>query len=99
MSQPAAHRETGAPPALRCIRCGAAVEGTRHTRTTYTVGYYLLHTGRTTEVTLLGRDDEAPITYRRMLDSVDVVSCPGCFDEPAIRRLWDRFGDDAEATP
>jgi hypothetical protein len=60
------------------------------------VGHYLLHTGRTVETTVRQRDDEAPITYRRLLEAVEVVSCPTCFTHPDVRRLWDSFGD-AEA--
>ena len=79
---------------LRCTRCGAAVEGTRHTRTGYTVGHYMLHTGRTGEATVRRRDDEAPIIYRRLLEPVQVVSCPACFGRPDVRRLWLSFGDE-----
>jgi hypothetical protein len=79
---------------LRCTRCGAAVEGTRHTRSGYTVGHYVLHTGRTGEATVRRRDDEAPVTYRRLLEPVAVVSCPACFRRPEVRRLWLAFGDE-----
>ena len=79
---------------LRCTRCGAAVEGTRHTRTGYTVGHYVLHTGRTGEASVRRRDDEAPVTYRRLLETVQVVSCPACFDCADVRRLWLAFGDE-----
>jgi len=89
MPQQVAPGESG----LRCTRCGAAVEGTRHTRTGYTVGHYVLHTGRTGEATLRRRDDEAAVTYRRLLDATLVVSCSACFVCPEIRRLWLSFGD------
>ena len=79
---------------LRCTRCGAAVEGTRHTRTGYTVGHYVLHGGPTGEATFRRRDDEAPITYRRLLEPTVVVSCPACFVRPEVRRLWLSFGDE-----
>jgi hypothetical protein len=79
---------------LRCTRCGAAVEGTRHTRTGYTVGYYVLHTGRTGEGSMRRRDDEAPVIYRRLLETTEVVSCPGCFARSEVRRLWLAFGDE-----
>jgi hypothetical protein len=57
------------------------------------VGYYLLHTGPTEAATVRRRDDEAPLTYRRLLDVVEVVSCPRCLASPEVRRLWDAFGD------
>jgi hypothetical protein len=79
---------------LRCSRCGAAVEGTRHTRTGFTVGHYVLHTGPTGEATVRRRDDEAPLTYRRLLGTVEVVSCAACFARPEVRRLWLSFGDE-----
>ena len=85
--------DSSGPLDLRCGRCGATVDGTRHTRTGYVVGYYLLRTGRTEEAAVRRRDDEAPITYRRVLEPVDVVSCPRCFDEPEVRSLWLGFGD------
>ncbi len=83
--------ETGG---LRCSRCGGVVQGTRHTRTGYTVGHYVLHTGRTSEATVRRRDDEAPVTYRRLLDPLEVVSCPTCFARPDVQRLWLAFGDE-----
>ena len=91
MSQQGTPAETSG---LRCTRCGAAVEGTRHTRTGFTVGHYLMHTGRTGEATLRRRDDESPVTYRRLLEAIEVVSCVACFVQPEIRRLWLAFGDE-----
>lgn len=88
--------QAGVGPEPRCSRCGAAVEGTRHTRTAYTVGHYVLHTGRTEEATVRRRADEAGVTYRRLLTPLEVVSCPGCFASPAVRRLWESFGDAEE---
>jgi hypothetical protein len=77
----------------RCLRCGAAVEGTRHTRSGYVVGHYVLHTGPTGEATVRRGDEEAPLVYRRLLEVVEVVSCPACFVAPDVRRLWQSFGD------
>jgi len=79
---------------LRCNWCGAAVGGTQHTRTGYMVGHYVLHTGRTGEATVRRRDDEAPVTYRRLLDTLEMVSCPTCFTRPEVQRLWLAFGDE-----
>jgi len=85
--------DASVPAALRCARCGGAVDGTLHTRSGYVVGYYVLHTGSTEEAAVRRRDDEAPITYRRVLQPLDVVSCPRCFAAPEVRRLWLAFGD------
>jgi hypothetical protein len=57
------------------------------------VGFYLLHTGPTGEASVRRRDDEAPITYRRLLEPIEVVSCAECFTRPDVRRLWLTFGD------
>ncbi len=80
---------------LRCARCGAVVEGTRHTRTGYTVGHYALHTGPTAESTIHYGMDET-LTCRRLVRAVEVVCCPACFATPAAQRLWETFGDREE---
>lgn len=93
MSQPGAE---GVREASRCTRCGTEVEGTRHTRTGYVVGGYVLHTGRTVEATIAGRDDEV-IAYRRLVEAFEVVACPACLSDPGVRRLWERFGDEEDS--
>ena len=70
------------------------VDGTRHTRTGYLVGYYLLHTGPTEDATIRHGTDETPVTYRRLVRPVQVIRCPACFRDPATRRLWETFGDE-----
>src|SRR5437762_13992571 len=70
--------DSSAPPALHCARCGAAVAGTRHTRTGHVVGYYLLRPGRTDDAAVRRRDDEAPITYPPVLAPVGGVRCRRC---------------------
>lgn len=78
---------------LRCSRCGVAVEGTLHTRGGYTVGHYILHTGRTEEATLRRGADDAPLVYRRLVDPTEVVVCRACFARTEVRQLWEAFGD------
>lgn len=58
------------------------------------MGYYRLHGGRTVETTLRRRDDEAPLTYRRLVEPTETVCCPACFATPDVRRLWDAYGDE-----
>jgi hypothetical protein len=94
MPYPEGPARTGVAHVLRCTRCGGAVTGTRHTRSGYTVGYYVLHTGRTEDATVRRRDDEAPLTYHRLVEPVELVSCPACFTQPDVRRLWQAFGDE-----
>ena len=79
--------------APRCSRCGIGVGGTVHTRTGYTVGHYRLHGGRTVEGTVRRGDDEAPLVYRRLVEPVELVSCPACLASAEVRRLWERFGE------
>ena len=79
--------------ALRCSRCGAAVGGTLHTRGGYTVGHYILHTGRTEEATLRRGTDEVPLVYRRLVEPVVFVACPECYAAAEVQRLWETFGD------
>jgi len=61
------------------------------------VGHYLLHAGPTEDATIRHGIDETPITYRRLIHAVEVVSCPACFLDPATRRLWLAFGDADES--
>jgi len=86
-------------PAQRCARCGATVGGTRHTRADWVVGHFVLYTGRTVETTVRRREDEAPITYRRLVEPQVVVSCARCFAVPEIQRLWLAFGDEETPAP
>ena len=98
MPRPAGLAEFGAVPDLRCTLCGSAVEATRHTRAGYAVGHYVLHTGDTVETTVRRGEDEAPITYRRLVLPAEVVSCPTCYAAAGTRRLWESFGDDRSST-
>ena len=42
-------------------------------------------------------EDEAPLVYRRLVEPVEVVSCPACLDAPEMRRLWAAFGEEERA--
>ncbi len=84
-------------PGLRCTRCGASVARTRHTRSAWVVGHYVLHGGPTEEATVRRRDDEAALTYRRLVEPVLVIACPACFREPAVQRRWVTFGEEDAA--
>jgi hypothetical protein len=53
-----------------------------------------MHTGPTGETSVRRREDEAPVTYRRLLEPVEIVSCPRCFVHAEVRRLWLAFGDE-----
>jgi hypothetical protein len=94
MAEPGGPAAGAASPVRRCTRCGAAVTGTVHVRGGYRVGYYAMHTGRTVEATVRRREDEAPLVYRRLVEPVEVVSCPACFVLPEVQRRWAAFGDE-----
>jgi len=88
----------GSEAAPRCVRCGIGVGGTVHTRTSYTVGHYRLHGGRTVEGTIRRREDEAPLVYRRLVEAIEVVSCPACLAAAEVQALWTTFGEPEPAT-
>jgi len=83
--------ETGG---LRCSRCGGVVQGTRHTRTGYTVGHYVLHTGRTGEATVRRRD-EIPAAERIVEEETDLFWAwyGGLGVVPIIKELRQRMDD------
>jgi hypothetical protein len=68
------------------------VEGTRHTRTDFSVGHYLLFTGRTEDALRRRHEDEAPEHYLRLLDVTVMIACPACFMRPDVRHVWFSFG-------
>jgi len=70
---------------LRCTHCGRLVAETRHTRETWRVDYYLLHTGDV-EPTAVARDGETEVvTYLKLVRAVDIVTCVDCYRDPAVR--------------
>jgi hypothetical protein len=84
-------QSVSAPAAgLRCHHCGRPVEQTWHTRNSYKVDYYSLYTGEVEEA-LINVDDEAPpITYQRLLRSVEVVTCVDCYRDPSVQQERER---------
>ena len=87
------------PPAvsLRCDHCGRSVRGTRHTRTTYEVDYYRLHSGRGERCRVAG-DDGRGLTYVKLLDQFELITCTQCYRRAEVRAVRERrFRPDAEA--
>jgi len=75
---------------MQCSHCGREVGETIHTQKGYRVDYYLLHTGRTERSAFRDpRDDMDPLAYLKLIEPVDIVSCAGCYADPAIRRRLD----------
>lgn len=74
-----------ADAALRCSHCGRAVRPTTHTRESWRVDHYLLHTGEV-EPAVYRRDEEGhAIEYLRLVRPELVVTCADCYAEPAVR--------------
>ena len=72
--------------ARRCSHCGRAVAETRHTRSSYRVDYYALHTGAVEPVTLARADDTAsPLTVLKLLQPSEILTCADCYREPHVR--------------
>ena len=76
------------PPSLsvRCDHCGRAVRETKHTRSSYRVDYYVLHTGDVQPSTLMTDDERRSITFQKLVRVVDVITCVDCYRDPAVQR-------------
>ena len=75
---------------LRCNHCGRQVEQTWHTRTSYKVDYYSLYTGEVEEALIKIDDETPPISYQRLLSSIEVVTCVDCYRDPTVQRERER---------
>jgi hypothetical protein len=89
---PQAVARAATDPSEHCVRCGAVVEGTRHTRTDVMVGHYRLH-GGPTETATVALDDGATLVYRRLLRPVVTVACLRCWPLAEIQDLWETWGE------
>jgi hypothetical protein len=85
-----ASRDASLDPALRCDHCGRAVHETLHTRTSYRVDYYTLHSGHGELCTVAGDEHHHPLTYVRLVDRFDVITCADCYREGAVQAERDR---------
>ena len=77
-------------PGSRCHHCGREVTETVHTRLSYRVDYYALHTGEV-EPMLLPRSDDAAraISALKLLRATEIVTCADCYRQPRVRRERD----------
>ena len=74
-------------PPLKCFHCGREVLGTVHTRTSYRVDYYALHTGDVEPVTLQRADDAMTlVTVLKLVHPTEVITCVDCYRQPTIQR-------------
>lgn len=75
---------------LRCTHCGRAVKETSHTRSSYTVDYYSLHTGDVEPLLVKVDEDEPPLVFQRVVNAFEVITCADCYRDPAIREERER---------
>ena len=72
---------------LRCHHCGRELAETMHSRSTYQVDYYALHTGDVEPTTMARSDDPADLmTVMRLVRAFEVFTCVDCYRQPAVRR-------------
>ena len=70
---------------MRCAHCGRVVHETMHTRSSYAVDYYELHTGPVEEGTFRHGEDGPIQVYQRLLAHELVITCADCYRRPAIQ--------------
>jgi hypothetical protein len=86
-------------PPLRCDHCGRAVRETLHTRTSYDVDYYSVHSGHGEVCSFIGDDGQRGATYVKLLDRFDVISCVQCYRQAAVQAERERcFQPERDAT-
>ena len=86
--------------ALRCTHCGREVTETMHTRASYRVDYYALHTGDVEPMTLAPTDDSRPLlTVFKLLRASDVLTCVDCYRQPQVRQQRELLFRPELATP
>lgn len=75
---------------LRCSHCGREVTETVHTRSSYRVDYYLLHTGEVEPTTIQRADDPSGVvTVLKLSRANTVVTCAECYRQPKVREERD----------
>jgi hypothetical protein len=76
----------------RCHHCGREVAETMHTRSTYRVDYYALHTGEVEQTTMARSDDPADLmTVMRLVHAIEIFTCVDCYRQPSVRRARERL--------
>ncbi len=75
---------------LRCSHCGRPVKETAHTRSSYRVDYYSMHTGDVEPLLVKVEEDEPPAVFQRLLHPVEVVTCAECYKCPDVQRERER---------
>ena len=71
---------------------------TQHTRTSYTVDYYSVHSGHGEVCSFVGEDGQRGSTYVKLLDRFDVISCAQCYRKASVQAERDhRFQPERDA--
>jgi len=72
-----------------------------HTRSTYRVGYYTLHTGDVEPTTMARSDDPSDVmTVMRLVRAFEVLTCVDCYAQAPVRRERERlFRTEVRALP
>ena len=74
-------------PHRRCHHCGRKVGDTLHTRSTYRVDYYTLHTGEVEPTTMARSDDPSDVvTVMRLVRACEILTCADCYRQAPVRR-------------
>lgn len=63
---------------------------TRHTRTSYRVDFYEMHTGEVEPCSLLIDEGERSFSFLRLLIPQEVVTCADCYRDAAVQRERER---------
>lgn len=95
MSGPAASKLS-----LHCTHCGRPVGETVHTRTSYAVDFYVLHTGAVEPLTMQRTDEPyGSVTVLKLIAPRTVVTCADCYRQPTIQEERDLlFRPESSAT-
>ena len=70
----------------RCDHCGRVVGETQHTRTSYRVDYYALHTGAVELCSMVTGDWLGKTPYLKLVSRLNVVTCSDCYSRTAVQR-------------
>ena len=75
---------------LHCNHCGRPVGETVHTRSSYAVDYYVLHTGAVEPMTIQRADEPyGTVTVLKLIEPRTVVTCADCYRQPTIQEERD----------
>jgi hypothetical protein len=63
---------------------------TRHTRTSYRVDFYEMHTGDVEPCSLLVDEGERSISFFRLLRAQEIITCADCYRDATVQRERER---------